>query len=209
MVVNPKDNWDSKWLTKIDVIEKQLIHKGQEHICGHPTRGGTPCMNRPTEIGDQIHNGRCSVHGGMPEIKHAKKSIVSRRIDFMYCDKCDIHTQLEGLGCPEYKAKSTCSIEAELYDRINKNLRTLYKFEDYTAEVMLDSLIRDFVRRDRAWRLENAIGSLFATKARITDYYERATENVVKWFRELGLINDKSKGKSISDRMRDLSSRTL
>nr|URC17164.1 MAG: hypothetical protein [Lokiarchaeota virus Ratatoskr Meg22_1012] len=202
MVVNPDESWDDAYLAKIQVIEEKWAKpNGHEHICGHPTRNGTPCKRFPTDMGGKIINGRCAIHGGYPMVSHSVKAIVTKNIDFMLCDKCAIN--LEG-RCEAYKKNHTCSIEAEIYQTLWQNLNAIYKFDDFPSQVMLDSMIRDYIRRHRAWQLENVVGIEWAIKIGVANYYERATEALAKWFDRLGMIK-KSDKKTISSMMATLS----
>ncbi|RLD10985.1 MAG: hypothetical protein DRI44_04675 [Chlamydiae bacterium] len=199
MVVNPDPAWDTVYLAKIQAIEEQWAHpKGKEHICGFPTRNGEPCKRFPVEIGGKIVNGRCGIHGGYPKISNAVKAIVSKKVDFMQCDTCSISQ--EG-RCDYYRKNQTCPIEAEMYQILWDNLNAIYKFDDFPSQVMLDSAIRDFIRRDRAWRLENAIGTMWSIKSGVSNYYERATEAIAKWFDRLGILRKKTDVKTLGEMM--------
>lgn len=212
MVVKPNPKWTHSYLAKIDDIERQYQAAGkQEHVCGFPTRGGQPCKNVPATNFEGIINGRCSVHGGYPPIRNIKKGIVTRKVDFMLCDKCDVFTQTEGLKykCRKYQVNKTCEIEAELYEQLWHNLNMLYEFDTFPQEVMLDSLVRDFVRRDRAWRVENVVGIGISVKVGMDRYYEKATESIMRWFERLGIIGKKTKKKSFGQFADELSKRKL
>ena len=212
MVINPDPNWTHEYLATIDAIERDYtVNKNQEHVCGFPTRSGMPCKNPPAENLGKITNGRCGIHGGYPPIRNAKQAIFTRKVDFMVCEKCDIFANTEGLKykCEHYAPNQTCPIEAELYERLWDNLNTMYEFNTFPQQVMLDSAIREFVRQDRAWRVENVIGIGIATKTGISAYYERATENIIKYFDRLGIVGNKATKKTFGALMDDLKNRKL
>ena len=202
MVVNPDPKWDKTYLAAIDHLEQTwAIPKGWDHICGFPTKNGTPCRNQPTDIGGKIVNGRCSVHGGTPKISNFKKAIITKKIDFMKCDTCDIASNG---SCDQWRKNQSCPIEAEIYERLWDNFTTIFEFKDFPSQVILDSIIRDFIRQDRAWRLENVIGTMWAEKSGICGYYDRATRSILS---QLEKLNIKVKGgqiKSFTERMKDL-----
>jgi len=194
MVSNPLPEWDDVYLDLIKVIESQLGYE----ICGYPVGPELkPCRRIPVD-----DSGRCEKHGGKID-STIKKAIINRKMKFLKCDNCDLQEH-----CQFFSENSICSIEVEMYNNLWSQIESAYDdiHTDPTREILTDELIRSLIRKDRAWRFENAFGMRTAEQEKITVYDKRIHEQIIKYMDKLGMPKkQKEKPKDIFKLMEEVS----